>query len=227
MAQAESRRVVQQSISGLYAIAPEEPDTAELLRRVRLALQGGARVLQYRNKLGNAALRLEQAKALRVLTRECGVPLIINDDAALAGQVDAEGVHLGGEDGSVVAARTVLGSGKIIGVSCYNRLSLAHQAVSQGADYVAFGAFFASATKPDAQGATLELLRQARNEIKLPLVAIGGITIENGASVLAAGADALAVISALFDAEDILSVAQRLANLNLHNQFRKTQHDFS
>jgi len=227
LAQAESRRVVQQPISGLYAIAPEEPDTAELLRRVRLALRGGVRVLQYRNKLGNTALRLEQAKALRALTREYGVPLIINDDAALAGQVDAEGVHLGSEDGSVVAARAVLGSGKIIGVSCYNRLNLAHQAASQGADYVAFGAFFASTTKPDAQGATLELLRQARNEIKLPLVAIGGITIENGASVLAAGADALAVISALFDAEDILSAAQRLANLNLHNQFRKTQHDFS
>jgi len=215
--QAEPRRVVQQSISGLYAIAPEEPDTAELLRCVRLALRGGVRVLQYRNKLGNTALRLEQARAMRALTREYGVPLIINDDAALAKQVDADGVHLGSEDGSVVAARAVLGGGKIIGVSCYNRLNLAHQAVSQGADYVAFGAFFASTTKPAAQVATLELLRQARNEIKLPLVAIGGITVENGVPVLAAGADALAVISALFGAEDIMSAAQRLANLNLHN----------
>lgn len=204
-------------ISGLYAITPEEPDTVELLRRVSLALQGGVRVLQYRNKLGNAALRLEQAQALRALTQEYGVLLIINDDAALTMQVNADGVHLGSEDGSIAAARHALGDGKIIGVSCYNRLSLAHQAVIQGADYVAFGAFFASTTKPDAQGVTLELLRQARNEIDLPLVAIGGITAENGASVLAAGADALAVISALFDAEDILSAAQRLASLNLHN----------
>ena len=204
-------------IKGLYAITPEEPDTAELLRCIRLALRGGVCVLQYRNKLGSAATRFEQAAALRMLTREYGVPLIINDDVALAKQVDADGVHLGSADGSVVAARAVLGGEKIIGVSCYNRLSLAHQAVSQGADYVALGAFFASATKPDAQGATLELLRQARNEIKLPLVAIGGITVENGVPVLAAGADALAVISALFGAEDIMSAAQRLANLNLHN----------
>lgn len=201
-------------MSGLYAITPEQHDTAELSRKVRLALKGGARVLQYRNKLGDDALRLEQATALRGLTREFGAMLIVNDDALLAQRVDAEGVHLGGEDGSVGAARSLLGKHKIIGVSCYNRLSLAYQAVVQGADYVAFGAFFASAVKPSAPVATLELLRQARDEIAVPVVAIGGITPDNGAQLLAAGADALAVISALFGAQDIRLAARQFTNLN-------------
>lgn len=205
------------AISGLYAITPEESDTAELLRKVQLALLGGARVLQYRNKLGSPAGRLAQAIALRELTREFAAPLIINDDAMLALRVDADGVHLGGEDGSVAAARSLLGGEKIIGVSCYNRLNLAHQAASQGADYIAFGAFFTSTVKPSAPVATLELLRQARREINLPMVAIGGITVENGASVLSAGASALAVISALFSSPDIQLAARQFANLNTYS----------
>jgi thiamine-phosphate pyrophosphorylase len=151
-------------VCGLYAITLDERDTAELLRKVRLALQGGARVVQYRNKSAGNALRLEQALALRALTREFSVPLIVNDDVLLARQIDADGVHLGGTDGNVADARKVLGSGKLIGVSCYNRLSLAREAVSQGADYVAFGSFFASAVKPDAVVATPDLLQQARSE---------------------------------------------------------------
>ena len=205
------------SIKGLYAITPEEQDTVKLLRQVRLALLGGARVLQYRNKSSSSALKLEQAMALHELTREFSVPLIVNDDAALAMQVDAEGVHLGFDDGGVAAARAMLGEKKIIGVSCYNQLPLAHEAKIQGADYVAFGAFFASTIKPSAPVATIELLRQARREIRLPIVAIGGITAENGASLLNAGADALAVISALFAAEDVLLAASQFANLNLDN----------
>ena len=134
--------------------------------------------------------------------------------AQLAQQVDADGVHLGGEDGSIAAARQVLGFDKIIGVSCYNRLSLAQQAEGLGADYVAFGAFFASTVKPRARVAELPLLQEARRVIKLPVVAIGGITLENGASVLEAGADALAVISALFSAPDITLAARQFANLN-------------
>ncbi len=200
-------------ISGLYAITPEEHDTAKLLCKVKLALQGGARVVQYRNKLADAPTRLEQATTLLQLTREFAVPLIINDDAELASQVGADGVHLGGDDGSVAAARALLGTEKIIGVSCYNRLDLAHEAVKQGADYVAFGALFASTVKPDAPVATLALLQQARLEIPLPKVAIGGITLANGTSVLQAGADALAVISALFDADDICLAARRFSNL--------------
>ena len=206
----ESRR----AIAGLYAITPEQPDTAALLRQVRLALEGGARVLQYRNKQGSPSLRIEQADALRRLTREFAVPLIVNDDALLAAQVDADGVHLGGEDGSIAAARRTLGDSKMIGVSCYNRIELARQAEEAGADYVAFGAFFASTVKPDAPVASLELLRRAAAEISLPRVAIGGITAENGAPLLAAGADALAVISALFGAQDIARAATEFTNLN-------------
>lgn len=205
-------------VGGLYAITPDEPDTAELLRKVRLALQGGASVLQYRNKTADKALRLEQARALRELTHEFSVPLIINDDALLAQQTAADGVHLGGEDGSVAAARALLGSGKLIGVSCYNRLPLAHDAVRQGADYVAFGSFFPSAVKPDAVSATPDLLRQARREIAVPLVAIGGITMHNGAQLLEAGADALAVISAVFGASDIRGAARRFSNLKYSQQ---------
>ena len=200
-------------IKGLYAITPDEADTAELVRKVRLALLGGTKVLQYRNKTADVALLLEQAHALRVLTHEFSVPLIINDDARLAQQIDADGVHLGSEDGSVAAARAVLGSGKLIGVSCYNRVALAHEAVRQGADYVAFGAFFSSNIKPEAVVADAELLRQARAELSVPLVAIGGITAHNGAQLLQAGADALAVISAVFGAADIKSAAQDFAKL--------------
>lgn len=216
----ESCRVSQQRISGLYAITPDEPDTVELLRKVRLVLLGGARVLQYRNKavaetvrLEQEALRLEQAWALRELTKEFSVPLIINDDVMLAQRVAADGVHLGGSDGSLAGARAVLGSGKLIGMSCYNRLALALEAQSRGADYVAFGSFFASTVKPDAVVATPDLLRQAHREIALPLVAIGGITLQNGAQLLGLGADALAVISAVFGAKDIQGAARQFANL--------------
>lgn len=201
-------------IKGLYAITPDIQDTAELLYKVRLALQGGAQLVQYRNKAADTALRLKQAHALRGLTGEFAVPLIINDDAVLAQQADADGVHLGGEDGSVAAARAVLGNDKLIGVSCYNRLDLAHDAARQGAGYVAFGSFFASTIKPNARVATPDLLQHARREIALPLVAIGGITVQNGAQLLEAGADALAVISALFAAPDIQGAARQFSNLN-------------
>ncbi|HEU0283175.1 MAG TPA: thiamine phosphate synthase, partial [Gallionella sp.] len=151
---------------------------------------------------------------LRELTHEFAVPLIVNDDAALTQQVDADGVHLGGADGSVVDARAVLGSGKLVGVSCYNRLALAHEAVDIGADYVAFGSFFASTVKPEAVAATLDLLRQARRELAVPLVAIGGITPQNGKQLLEAGANALAVISAVFAAPDIQHAARQFSTLD-------------
>jgi len=201
-------------ICGLYAITPDEADTAELLRKVRMALLCGVRVIQYRNKTAEAALRQEQAGALRELTREFAVPLIINDDAVLARQVAADGVHLGGADGSVADARAVLGSGKLIGVSCYNRLALAHEAVRLGADYVAFGSFFPSMVKPDAVVATPDLLRQARRELVVPLVAIGGIDAQNGVLLLEAGANALAVISAVFAAPDIRLAARQFSTLD-------------
>ena len=200
-------------IKGLYALTPDSTDTADLLRRVRLALSGGVQVLQYRNKIASPALRLTQAQALRAVTREFGVTLIVNDDAQLAARVDADGVHLGATDGEIKTARALLGNNRLIGVSCYNQLSLAHSAVLAGADYVAFGAFYSSGVKPDAAVATLDLLRDARAELSVPIVAIGGISAENGVLLVQAGADALAVISAVFDAADIQLAAQNLAKL--------------
>ena len=201
------------AIKGVYAITPDCANTTDLLHRVRLALTGKVRILQYRNKSANTAQRLEQAQALRKLTREFAITFIVNDDIQLASHVDADGVHLGASDDSVDTARAELGMHKIIGVSCYNRLSLAHNAVHAGADYVAFGAFFSSIIKPNAEVADIELLQQARVEFAVPLVAIGGITLHNAALLVHAGADALAVISALFDAEDIMATAKKLSKL--------------
>lgn len=207
------RRFQIPAIKGLYAITPDCADTLDLLRRVRLALEGGASVLQYRNKAADDALRLSQAQALCELTSQFSVPLIVNDDVRLAAEVEADGVHLGAVDVAPDEARAVLGRHKIIGVSCYNRLSLARQAAAGGADYVAFGAFFPSTVKPGAVSAGVDLLRQARAELSVPRVAIGGITAENGAALVQAGASALAVISALFDAADIQAAAQDFSKL--------------
>ena len=201
------------AIRGLYAITPDESNTSDLLRKVRLALQGGACALQYRNKIANAELKFQQAQALRQLVSEFDCTYLINDDARLAMQVDADGVHLGGEDGSVAAARALLGKNKIIGMSCYNRVSLAHEAAQQGVDYVAFGAFFSSGVKPDAVKAEVKILQTARSELALPIVAIGGITQQNGATLIEAGADSLAVISALWNVPDIQTSAQEFSIL--------------
>lgn len=200
-------------IRGLYAITPDESNTVELLRKVRLALQGGARILQYRNKTVGAELQLSQAKVLRDLCSEFSVTYIVNDDPQLALKVNADGVHLGGEDGSVALARSILGETKIIGVSCYNDLSLAHAAVRLGADYIALGTFFLSNTKPNAKKAEINLLAMAKKECNLPIVAIGGITKINGAELINAGADSLAVISALWNASDIQNSAQEFSTL--------------
>ncbi len=201
------------SIKGLYAITPDELDTSVLLSSVRFALKGGAEVLQYRNKRADVELRSSQARALRLLCSEFCVTFIVNDDASLAKQVDADGVHLGGEDGSVAAARELLGADKLIGVSCYNHLALARQAEQGGADYVAFGAFFQSGVKPEAVVASMDLLLQARQELRSPIVAIGGITPINAVQLLDAGADALAVISAVFAVDDIEQAARQFSVL--------------
>lgn len=209
----QQRVSLKPAIKGVYAITPDMLDTAGLLHKTQQAISGGVRVLQYRNKIADAALQHTQARALRVLTRGTGVVFIVNDDAQLAAEVDADGVHLGAEDGEVAAARALLGPHKIIGVSCYNRLELARNAVAAGADYVAFGAFFASSVKPEAVVASVEMLRQARTELALPIVAIGGITADNGGELVASGADALAVISALYAALDVQKAAQQINKL--------------
>lgn len=195
---------------GLYAIT--DGPRADLLPAARAALEGGAAMLQYRDKTREAARRLHEARALKALCTEFGVPLIINDDVELARASEAAGVHLGEDDRAIADARMALGSGAIIGVSCYDSLRRAHDAAAAGADYLAFGAFFPSITKPGARHAKPGLLREARAS-GLPLVAIGGITPENGASLVAAGADFLAVISALFGARDVRAAASDFAAL--------------
>ena len=200
-------------IEGLYAVTPEEPDTAALARRVEAAVRGGASLVQYRNKGGGDALRSEQARRIAPICRRYGARLIVNDSVALAREAQADGVHLGRDDGAVADARRLLGPSALIGVSCYDDLQRARDAARMGADYVAFGSFFASSTKPGAVRAGFDLLRQARRELDLPIVAIGGIDATNAASLVEAGADALAVVSALFDAADVEAEARRLVRI--------------
>jgi thiamine-phosphate pyrophosphorylase len=190
-------------LKGLYAVTPDLADTADLLRRVEQALLGGVRLVQYRNKPASPALRRGQATALLDLCHRHGVPLVINDDLALALAIGADGVHLGREDGDLAAARAALGAGKRLGVSCYDDLERARQAKRIGADYVAFGSFFASPTKPAAVRAPLTLPAAAKAELGLPVCAIGGITLRNAPQLIGAGVDLLAVISDLFEAPDI------------------------
>ena len=184
-------------IAGLYAITPDIADTALLARKVDAAIRGGATVVQYRNKRADAALRLAQASALARLPAMRDALLIVNDDAAVAAAVGADGVHLGEGDAAVDAARAIVGPDLLIGISCYDDFSRARIAVAAGADYVAFGSFFASTTKPAARRADRALLESAR-ALGVPVVAIGGITAANARALFDAGADAVAVIADVF-----------------------------
>lgn len=201
------------SLSGLYAVTPDAVDGAWLCARVEQVLAGGARMLQYRSKSPDPALRLRQARELAVVCRGYGVRFIVNDDVEIARECGADGVHLGRDDSSIAAARARLGRDAWIGASCYGDLARAQECVDAGADYLAFGSFFASAVKPGAARPPLALLSEARRRWQLPLVAIGGLTSENAPAVLAAGADALAVISALFHVPDPRAAAQAFARL--------------
>jgi thiamine-phosphate pyrophosphorylase len=198
--------------AGLYALTPDEPDTARLVAKVRAAIAGGAAAVQYRNKPADPARRADQVRALLAVCRPAGVPLVINDDLELALAADAAGVHLGRDDGDLAGARRRLGPARLLGASCYDRLELAERAVAAGADYVAFGSMFASPTKPGAARAPLALLGAAAR-LGRPVVAIGGITLENAPAAIAAGADALAVITALFDAADVAARARAFSAL--------------
>jgi thiamine-phosphate pyrophosphorylase len=188
---------------GLYAITPARID----LDAVRRALDGGIALLQYRAKPPGP----QEASRVVALAKEYGVPVIINDDAALALSSGAAGVHLGRDDGDLTSARAKL-NGKVLGASCYNSLEAAATAVRAGADYVAFGSVFSSPTKPAAVRAPLSLFGDARR-LGVPLCAIGGITLENAPQLVAAGADLLAVITDLFDAPDITAQARGYARL--------------
>lgn len=202
------------NIAGLYAITPDLADTELLCQMVEASILGGARVVQYRNKVAVQKLRIKQSLALLEVCRKHEIPFIINDHVELCLSIDADGVHIGGDDGNIAAIKNMIGEDKILGVSCYGEFARAEAAEKAGADYVAFGACFASSTKPNAPRAELDLFTQAK-KLNLPSVAIGGITLENAASVAEAGADAIAVIGELFKQEHdkIRATAQQFSSI--------------
>jgi thiamine-phosphate pyrophosphorylase len=201
---------LRRELRGLYAVTPETGDLGRLRDLVRFALDGGARLVQYRAKQLASAEKARQAEAVLLLCRERGVPFIVNDDIELAACVAADGVHLGRDDGDPRRARERL-PGAIIGVSCYNEPARASAAAAAGADYVGIGSVFESPTKPNAVRAGLEVLAEARRAGNIPVAAIGGITIANAGEAVAAGADMIAVLSALFDAPDVTAAARALS----------------
>ncbi|MFZ1851338.1 MAG: thiamine phosphate synthase [Nitrosomonas sp.] len=201
-------------IKGLYAITPDLSQTDELLDKVKKALQGGVTLLQYRNKLANNELLREQAQALLALCRQYHVPMIINDHLDLAIEIDADGVHLGQEDLTHDDVNEELARyDKILGISCYNSVELALQAQDMEADYLAFGAFFPSVTKPDAVTASINLVKQTKKHVTIPIVGIGGIRLSNAAEIIQAGCAAVAVSDDLFNAPDIQDRARQFQQL--------------
>ncbi len=193
---------------GVYLITPDEVDTTRLLQRTAPLLNANLACLQYRNKSANAGLRREQAQALLPLCRTAGIALIINDDWQLAQSIGAAGAHLGEHDQDLASARKACGKDFILGSSCYNDMERAKSAAQAGASYLAFGAFFASSTKPLARRADIRILQQAE-VFGLPIIAIGGITADNGKGLVAAGADCLAVISGIYQADDPVAAIER------------------
>ncbi|NIE75640.1 thiamine phosphate synthase [Pantoea sp. Ap-967] len=200
-------------LRGLYAITDSQLLAGRFLSHVEAALEGGVCLLQYRDKSDDAARRLREAEALMKLCERYGTQLLINDDAELAARLGV-GVHLGQTDGPLTPARALLGRQAIIGSTCHASLELAAQAASEGASYVAFGRFFNSVTKPGAPAANVELLEQARAQVKLPIAVIGGITLDNAAPLVAHGADLLAVIHGLFGADNAQEVTRRARAFN-------------
>jgi thiamine-phosphate pyrophosphorylase len=204
----------QRLLCGLYAITDPDLIAADrLVPTTTLAVKGGARVIQYRNKSADADQRQQEAASLATVCRRYSVLFIVNDDVELAAAVAADGVHLGRDDPQIAMARRRLGPRAIIGVSCYNQLARARAAAAGGADYLAFGRFYPSRTKPAAVAADLDVLRVAHTAFSQPLVAIGGITPENGKQLIEAGADMLAVIHGVFGQKDPEAAARRYAEL--------------
>ena len=197
--------------TGLYLITPDDPDPRRMLARVQ-PLLSFASCLQLRNQVMTDATLREAGTLLRDACKEAGVPLIINDDAALTLELGADGVHLGEHDGGIASARRLLGGDVIIGASCYDDIERARTLVAQGADYIAFGAFFPSPTKPHARRAGPGLLRDSAG-LGVPRVVIGGITPENAGPLIDEGADFIAVISGVFDAPDPIAAARSYCSL--------------
>lgn len=206
-------------LHGLYAITPDDADTDGLIGSVAAAVNGGCRLVQYRNKLADEALRRHQAATLADFCKRHDCLLIVNDHVELALEIDAAGVHIGGNDGDPRAIRQRLGTERILGISCYNEATRVDAALAAGADYVALGAMYASATKPHARRASLDLLRETRARCAKPIATIGGITLDNAATLVAAGADMVAVIGDLFAAADIAARARAYQNLFPPNSY--------
>lgn len=200
-------------MKGLYLVTPDWDDTQKLLQVTEAGLRGGAALVQYRHKTASAQLRREQAAALQALCREHGKPFIINDHVDLCIELDADGIHVGGTDASVAQVRAAVGPGKIVGASCYGTLQLARDAHAAGASYVAFGGFYPSRVKKYDMKTPPEIVSQAKAEIPLPNVVIGGMTQENCTPLVALGADMVAVISSVYMTDDPESAARGFAVL--------------
>ncbi len=214
-----------ETFSGLYVITPDGLSSEVLIARIAKALEGGARLVQYRRKELVRSGKVFEAMRIAELCRNAHALLIVNDDPGLAAEVGADGVHLGRDDGTIASAREIVGRQALVGVSCYDRLDLAVEAEEQGADYVAFGSFFPSSIKPGAVRPPVQLLTEARAVLSCPIVAIGGITLDRVAELLTAGANALAVISDIFQASDIRARTDAYVRLieSVVGQNRKTQ----
>ena len=199
------------SLRGLYFVTPS--DSAGRLELVLAALRGGARIIQYRDKTNDTDARRREADAILAQCRRYDALCLVNDDVELCKAIGADGVHLGAADAAIEAARARLGVDGIIGASCYDDLQHARAAAAAGADYVAFGSLYPSATKPQARRANLDLLRAARSALDVPICAIGGITADNAAPVVAAGADMVAVIQGISASPDPEAAARALQAL--------------
>lgn len=185
-------------LRGLYIVTPDWDDTAQLLAATELALQNGTALVQYRHKTASPGQRRAQAEALLVLCRQYKVPLVINDHVDLCLAIDADGIHVGGTDASIAEVRKAVGPNRIVGASCYGTLELAHAAYRDGASYVAFGGFYPSRVKKYDFRTAPEIIAQSKREIPLPVVVIGGITLENAVPLVEQGADMVAVISSVY-----------------------------
>ena len=200
-------------IKGLYAITPNMMDLETLLEKTQLAIEGGASMLQYRSKIQDRDVKMQQCEAILLLCREYGIPCIVNDDVDMCRVLSADGVHLGAKDDKIDEVRHILGENAIIGSSCYNQLERSKLAHSLGANYIALGTIFPTPTKPYAPIASLAFLRQVKAEVKLPIVAIGGLNLNNAQEVIETGIDAIAVITSLFDAKSIKETAETFTHM--------------
>ena len=200
-------------IKGLYAITPDSADLNTLIQKTKSAIEGGAFMVQYRSKIQDRDVKMQQCAAILRLCREHNVPCIVNDDVEMCRTLKADGVHLGEEDDNIAEVRHILGDDAIIGSSCYDQLDRAKSAQKEGASYVAFGAMFPTSTKPNAPRASLALLKEAKREIQIPIVAIGGITVNNAHDVIKTGIDAIAVINSLYEAKSIKETAETFVKM--------------